>query len=75
MKGAIREYNTFFLCQEAPAVTQFSFCAVIRPTECFILLVAFESNRIVLVEGNWMINESSFIIKIGCSRHLGASVN
>lgn len=72
MKGTIREY--FFLGQEAPALIQFSFHAVISPTECFILFIAFESNRIVLVECDWMINESSFIIKIGCSRHLGTSV-
>jgi len=45
------------------------------PAEYFILLITFESNRIVLVEGDWIINESSFIIKIGCSRHLGTSVN
>lgn len=73
MKGTIKGY--FFLGQKAAALIQFSFYAVTSPTECLTLLIAFESNRTVLVDGDWMVDESSFIIKIGCSRHLGAHVN
>lgn len=48
MKGTIKGY--FLLGQKAAALIHFSFYAVTSPTEFLIFLIAFESNRIALVD-------------------------
>lgn len=69
----IQSGSMLLRCQETSALIQFSFHAVRSPIACFILLTAFESNGIVVVVGDWVIIECSFITKIGCSRILGTS--